>query len=51
MDQGWSNSTKRRLENAQTQAEAYARALDEWPPFLINVDIGGVIELRISNGW
>lgn len=46
MDQGWSNSTKRRLENAQTQAEAYARALDEWPPFLINVDIGGVIELR-----
>ena len=33
------------MRSARKQAENYARALDEWPPFLIVVDIGHVIEL------
>nr|WP_314434427.1 DNA methyltransferase [uncultured Brevundimonas sp.] len=41
----WSDSGDRRLENARAQAEGYARALDEWPPFLINIDLGRTIEL------
>ena len=41
----WSDSGERRMENARAQAEGYARALDEWPPFLVNVDLGRTIEL------
>lgn len=33
------------MRSARKQAESYARALDEWPPFLIVVDVGHVIEL------
>ncbi|HTO60243.1 MAG TPA: DNA methyltransferase [Bradyrhizobium sp.] len=33
------------MRSARKQAENYARALDEWPPFLIVVDVGHVIEL------
>jgi hypothetical protein len=33
------------MRSARKQAENYARALDEWPPFLIVVDVGNVIEL------
>jgi hypothetical protein len=33
------------MRSARKQAEGYARALDEWPPFLIVVDVGNVIEL------
>jgi hypothetical protein len=35
----------RMMKAAKAQAERYARALPEWPPFLIVVDIGHVIEL------
>lgn len=35
----------RTMRDAKLQAEAYARALDEWPPFLIFVDVGRSIEL------
>lgn len=33
------------MRSARKQAENYARALDEWPPFLIVVDVGHAIEL------
>jgi hypothetical protein len=33
------------MRSARRQAENYARALPEWPPFLIVVDVGHVIEL------
>jgi hypothetical protein len=33
------------MRSARKQAENYARALDEWPPFLIIVDVGHIIEL------
>ena len=33
------------MRSARKQAENYARALDEWPPFLITVDVGHAIEL------
>jgi len=33
------------MRSARKQAENYARALEEWPPFLIVVDVGHVIEL------
>ncbi len=33
------------MRSARKQAENYARALDEWPPFLIVVDVGHVIEI------
>lgn len=33
------------MRAARKQAEGYARALDEWPPFLMVVDVGHVIEL------
>jgi hypothetical protein len=33
------------MRSARRQAENYARALDEWPPFLILVDVGNVVEL------
>jgi len=33
------------MRSARKQAENYARALDEWPPFLIIVDVGHAIEL------
>lgn len=33
------------MRSARRQAENYARALFEWPPFLIVVDVGHVIEL------
>jgi hypothetical protein len=33
------------MRSARKQAENYARALDEWPPFLVVVDVGHMIEL------
>ncbi len=33
------------MRAAKRQAEGYARALDEWPPFLVVVDVGHCIEL------
>lgn len=33
------------MRSARKQAENYARALEEWPPFLIVVDVGHAIEL------
>lgn len=33
------------MRTAKRQAEQYAKALDEWPPFLIIVDVGRSIEL------
>ena len=33
------------MRSARKQAENYARALDEWPPFLIVADVGHVVEL------
>lgn len=33
------------MRAAKRQAEQYAKALDEWPPFLIVVDVGRAIEL------
>ena len=36
---------ERLMRTAKRQAEQYAKALDEWPPFLIVVDVGGYIEL------
>jgi hypothetical protein len=33
------------MRNAKRQAESYAKALDEWPPFIIVVDVGRAIEL------
>lgn len=33
------------MRNAKRQAENYAKALDEWPPFLVVVDVGRAIEL------
>lgn len=33
------------IRMAKLQAEAYAKGLDEWPPFLIIVDVGRSIEL------
>ena len=33
------------MRAARRQAENYARALKEWPPFLVVVDVGHVIEL------
>ena len=39
--QGWAAA----ITAARGQAEYYARLLPEWPPFLIVVDIGHVIEL------
>jgi hypothetical protein len=38
---GWDDAMVR----AQSQAAQYARALAEWPPFLVVVDVGHVIEL------
>ncbi len=35
----------RLMRSAKRQAESYAKALDEWPPFLIVVDVGRSIEL------
>ncbi len=40
-DLGW----ERVMRAAKRQAEGYARALDEWPPFLVIVDVGNCIEL------
>lgn len=36
---------ERKMDKARAQAKGYARALDEWPPFLIMVDVGRTIEL------
>ena len=33
------------MRSARRQAQGYTRALDEWPPFIIIVDVGNVIEL------
>lgn len=33
------------MRSAKRQAEDYAKALDEWPPFIIVVDVGRVIEV------
>lgn len=35
----------RLMRAAKRQAENYAKALDEWPPFLVVVDVGRAIEL------
>lgn len=35
----------RLMRAAKRQAESYAKALDEWPPFLVIVDVGRAIEL------
>ncbi len=35
----------RLMRGAKRQAENYAKALDEWPPFLVVVDVGRSIEL------
>jgi hypothetical protein len=35
----------RLMRSAKRQAEGYAKALDEWPPFLVIVDVGRAIEL------
>lgn len=35
----------RLMRAAKRQAESYAKALDEWPPFLVIVDVGHAIEL------
>lgn len=36
---------ERLMLDARRQAEGYARALDEWPPFLVVVDVGNCIDL------
>lgn len=36
---------ERTMREAKQQAEAYARRLGEWPPFLIILDVGGGFEL------
>lgn len=33
------------MRSARQQAEGYARALDEWPPFLVIVDVANCIDL------
>ena len=38
-------AVERKMETARVQAKGYARALDEWPPFLIALDVGEFIEL------
>ena len=38
------------MRKARAQAEGYAKALDEWPPFLVIVDVGAVIELWADFG-
>ncbi|WGM46834.1 hypothetical protein KOAAANKH_01708 [Brevundimonas sp. NIBR10] len=38
-------SVDRLMRHAKKQAEGYAKALDEWPPFLVIVDVGRSIEL------
>ena len=35
----------RLMRAAKRQAEGYAKALDEWPPFLVVVDVGRAIEV------
>lgn len=39
------SAIERLMRAAKRQAEGYAKALDEWPPFLIVVDVGRAIEL------
>ncbi len=41
VDPGWDKI----MRAAKRQAEGYAKALDEWPPFLVIVDVGNCIEL------
>jgi hypothetical protein len=36
------------MQDAYVQAEGYARALDEWPPFVIVCDVGFSFELYAS---
>lgn len=38
-------TAERMMRSAKRQAENYAKALDEWPPFLVIVDVGCAIEL------
>lgn len=40
-----SNTLETLMRNAKRQAENYAKALDEWPPFIVVVDVGRAIEL------
>ena len=40
-----SNAFEALMRNAKRQAENYAKALDEWPPFIVVVDVGRAIEL------
>lgn len=41
----WPARAERLMRSAKREAEQYARALDEWPPFLVVVDVGRAIEL------
>ena len=36
------------MRRAYYQAEDYAKALPEWPPFLVTVDVGHSIELYVD---
>src|SRR5690606_40689645 len=38
-----SNTLETLMRNAKRQAENYAKALDEWPPFIVVVDVGRAI--------
>ncbi|HEY1073145.1 class I SAM-dependent DNA methyltransferase [Brevundimonas sp.] len=42
---GTSSTLETLMRNAKRQAENYAKALDEWPPFIVVVDVGRAIEL------
>lgn len=39
-------AAERMMRSAKRQTENYAKALDEWPPFLVVVDVGCAMELR-----
>ena len=39
MKSGQSGAAERRMDSARAQAQGYARALDEWPPFLVLIDL------------
>jgi len=43
--QGHPDAIERLMLDAKRQAESYAKALDEWPPFIVVVDVGRSIHL------
>ncbi|MEN5114373.1 DNA methyltransferase [Brevundimonas diminuta] len=43
--QGHPDAVERLMLDAKRQAESYAKALDEWPPFIVVVDVGRSIHL------